>query len=94
MTKNRETYLKYLAEFVADGCKEATSAAIGKMVEESIREKTYIVYHEDLVLANCDIIVVFNFAGDPTFGMYSYSKEDEEANLLISMPDGVGYMEL
>lgn len=93
MTKNRETYLKYLAEFVADGCKEASSAAIGKMVEESIRNKTYIVYSEDLALANCDIIVTFNFAGDPTFGMYEYNS-DSEHTMLVSMPDGVGYMDL
>lgn len=93
MTKNRETYLKYLQEFISDGCKEPSSAAIGKMVEDAIRNRTYIVYSEDAVLTNYDIIVTFNFAGDPLFGMYEYNS-DGEHTMLVSMPDGVGYMGL
>jgi len=93
MSNNKVTYLKYMQEFINDGCKEPSSAAIGKMVEESIRNKTYIVYSEELNLANCDIIVTFNFAGDPTFGMYEYNS-DGEHTMLVSMPDGVGYMDL
>ena len=93
MTKNAETYLKYLQEFISDGCKEPSAAAIGKMVEDAIRNGTYIVYSDDAVVTNYDIIVDFNFAGDPTFGMYQYNS-DGEHQMLVSMPDGVGYMDL
>jgi hypothetical protein len=93
MSNNKVTYLKYMQEFINDGCKEPSSAAIGKMVEDAIRNRTYIVYSEDAVLANCDIIVTFNFAGDPTFGMYQYDS-DGEHQMLVSMPDGVGFMDL
>ncbi len=88
MTKNRETYLKYVVEFISDRCREPEAAAIGKMVEESIRNKTYIVYEEENTLNNYDVIVTFNFAGDPTFGLYNYDT-DGEATILISTPDGV-----
>lgn len=86
---NKQLYTSFLAGFIKDECKLPEAAALAKLIEHCIKEKTYKIYNvEDTENYNeYDIIVTFNFAGDPRFGLYRYKFDDHK--LVVSTPKGL-----
>lgn len=69
--QNKTDYNQYFAEFNKDGCEECEAAAIAKLVERAIINKSYYVYYgNEEIVEDWDVIVTFSFAGDPVFGVY------------------------
>lgn len=96
--QNRKYYLKKLLEFCSNDPQKKVrlpeAAALGALVEYSIRNRNYIVYNyregDDTLkqaIGEYDIICVFNVAGDPQFGLLR--ENDLEPVIRVSTPDGV-----
>lgn len=86
---NRTFYSQSLARFKKEGCKYPDAAALAELVEHCIKEKSYKVYNResDEQIDFFDVIVTFNFAGDPTFGLLR--DNDGSPVITFSTPDGL-----
>ena len=84
---NKEYYESQVEKFKEEGCKLPEAAALATLIEKCIKEKSYVVYEHNIPLDTHDVIVTFNFAGDPTFGLFTL--HDGEPAQIISTPDGL-----
>lgn len=91
---NEELYKKYYDQHIKEGGKMPDASALALLIEHCIKEKSYYVFREvqrdkdNMPLLNkYDVIVVFNFAGDPTFGLYIL--DDSEDAILMSSDKGL-----
>ena len=91
---NTQLYMHFFDEGTRDGAKDVDGYALSKLIEHSIRNKTYkmVQYDEtDDELDMYDVIVVFNFAGDPRFGFY---RHNDERCIMCPTKNGNVYWEL
>lgn len=95
---NKKFYESKLAEFNSDDPKKKSklpeAAALGALVEYSIRNRNYITYNyyegddpKRQTIGEYDIICVFNVAGDPRFGLLR--ENDLEPVIQVSTPEGL-----
>lgn len=83
-----EDYNNCLKKIISEGgCKLPEAAAIARMVEFSIYTRSYAIYDSEHGYEQYQPIVMFNFVGDPLFGLYFYN--GDETVILTSTPDGV-----
>lgn len=96
--RNKKYYFNKLKEFKSNDPKKKAklpeAAALGALVEYSIRKHNYIVYNyregddpKQQTIGEYDIICVFNFAGDPRFGFLR--DNDLEPVIQVSTPEGL-----
>ena len=92
---NKELYEKYYDRHVAEGGKFPGASALGALVEYCIRKKKYTIYYDVKrdennmpLIDEFEIIVVFNFAGDPTFGFHRIDDSDDV--IVFSTDNGMG----
>lgn len=78
-----------------NGCRMPHAAALALLVEQAIKNKTYIDYRKQPIdghgqrtgIGKYDVIVVFNLAGDPCFGFLRDSDGDDV--IRCSTPNGL-----
>ena len=85
---NQAYYESQLKAFQKEKCTLPEAAALAKLIERAIKEKNYTVhdYQKD-DYEQYDVIVTFNFAGDPLFGLFGL--DDGEPVQIYSTGKGV-----
>lgn len=87
---NLQQLEQYCEQFKTEGAKQPVAAAVAKLVEDAIRNKSYIVYAydaaQDQQLRLGDVVVVFSV--DPHFGVVD-KNDDGDLAVTYSTPDGL-----
>ena len=87
ISEQERLYNQFYTQHKLDGCRLTEAAALSSLIEHCIKNKTYVVYDPSMDhYDKFDVIVTFNFAGDPTFGVYRY---DEDAYIYYPTSEGI-----
>jgi len=88
---NKELYQKFYNQHIKEGGKLPDASALSLLIEHCIRNKKYTIYYDikrdknhTPLIDDYEVIVVFNFAGDPTFGLL---REDDLEDVIVMGTD-------